>query len=110
MLLLIATDITNIPNWDVSTLAVLLLATTGFMHIYRISYPLNVIRTTLLVAMVISFLIAVFGFENLFSLSSITRPLTAIYLILSLFSYLFFNIITKVFEEYVYKIKIRKKN
>ena len=110
VLLLIATDITNIPNRDVSTLAVLLLATTGFMHIYRISYPLNVIRTTLLVAMVISFLIAVFGFENLFSLSSITRPLTAIYLILSLFSYLFFNIITKVFEEYVYKIKIRKKN
>ncbi len=109
ILLLISAEITNISSQDVSTLAVLLLATTGFMHIYRISYPLNTIRTTLLVAMIISFLTAIFGFENLFSLSVITQPLTAIYLILALFSYLFFNIITKIFEKYIYKIKIRKR-
>lgn len=109
ILLLIASEITNISNQDISTLAVLLLATTGFMHIYRISYPLNLIRTTLLVAMIISFLVGVLGFENLFSLSQITQPLTALYLILGLYSYLFFSIITKIFEKYIYKIKIRKR-
>lgn len=109
VLLLITADIINMSNIDISTIAVLLLATTGFMHIYRISYPLNLIRTTLLIAMIISFLVAIFGFENLFSLSVITQPLTAIYLILALFSYLFFSIITKIFEKYVYKIKIRKR-
>ena len=102
-------DITNIGNKDISTLAVLLLATTGFMHIYRISYPLNLIRKILLISLIISFLLFVFGFEGLFSLSSINRVLVAIYLILGLFSYLFFNIVTKIFEKYVYKVKIRKK-
>ena len=109
ILLLVSAEIINMNSRDMSTIAVLLLATTGFMHIYRISYPLNIIRTTLLVAMIISFLIAVFGFENLFSLSVITQPLTAVYLILALFSYLFFSLITKIFEKYVYKTKIRKR-
>ena len=109
ILLLIASEITNISNQDISTIAVLLLATTGFMHIYRISYPLNLIRTTLLISMITSFLIGVIGFEILFSLSHITQPLTAMYLILGLYSYLFFNIITKIFEKYVYKTKIKKR-
>lgn len=109
ILLLITSEIINMPQIDISTIAVLLLGTTGFMHIYRISYPLNLIRTTLLTTMIISFLIAIFGFENLFSLSILNRELIAIYLILVLFSYLFFSIITKIFEKYIYKIKIRKR-
>lgn len=109
ILLLITSEIINMPQIDISTIAVLLLGTTGFMHIYRISYPLNLIRTTLLTTMIISFLIAIFGFENLFSLSILNRELIAIYLILALFSYLFFSIITKIFEKYIYKIKIRKR-
>ena len=109
ILLLITSEIINMPQIDISTIAVLLLGTTGFMHIYRISYPLNLIRTILLTTMIISFLIAIFGFENLFSLSILNRELIAIYLILALFSYLFFSIITKIFEKYIYKIKIRKR-
>ncbi len=109
ILLLITSEILNMPQIDISTIAVLLLGTTGFMHIYRISYPLNLIRTILLTTMIISFLIAIFGFENLFSLSILNRELIAIYLILALFSYLFFSIITKIFEKYIYKIKIRKR-
>ena len=109
ILLLIASEVLNMSQKDISTIAVLLLGTTGFMHIYRISYPLNLIRRTLLISMIASFLIAVFGFENLFSLSILNRNLISIYLILGLFSYLFFNIITKVFEKYIYKNKIRKK-
>lgn len=109
ILLLITSEIINMSRQDISTIAVLLLGTTGFMHIYRISYPLNLIRRTLLIAMIISFLIAVFGFEKLFSLSILNRELVAIYLILGLFSYLFFNIITKIFEKFIYKTNIRKR-
>lgn len=109
ILLLIASEILNMTQEDMSTIAVLLLGTTGFMHIYRISYPLNLIRKTLLIAMIIAFLIAVFGFEKLFSLSILNRNLISIYLILGLFSYLFFSAITKVFEKCIYKTKIRKK-
>jgi cation-transporting ATPase E len=103
ILLIIAADITGISNQTISTLAVLLLGTTGFMHIYRISKPLNLIRKTLLISMITSFLIAIFGFEKLFSLSIIDNGILAIYLILMLFSYLFFNIITKIFNNYLLK-------
>ena len=109
ILLLITAEIIEISNKDISTIAVLLLATTGFMHIYRISYPLNTIRRTLLISMIISFLIAVLGFENIFSLSIITSSITRIYLILLGFSYIFYIVITKIFEKYIYKTKIRKR-
>ena len=89
---------------DLSTIAVLLLGTTGFMHIYRISKPLNVIRTTLLITMITAFVITILGFESLFSLSIIDNGILAIYLILILFSYLFFNIITKIFDR-IFKTK-----
>lgn len=104
ILLIITANITNITNQTISTIAVLLLATTGFMHIYRISKPLNLIRTTLLIMMIISFIIAILGFESLFSLSIIDNGILAIYLILMLFSYLFFNIITKTFNR-IFKTK-----
>ena len=99
ILLIITANITNIQDQTISTVAVMLLATTGFMHIYRISKPLNVIRTTLLIAMITAFIIAILGFESLFSLSIIDNGILAIYLILMLFSYLFFNIITKIFDR-----------
>ena len=99
ILLVVAANITQIQDQTISTLAVLLLGTTGFMHIYRISKPLNIIRTVLLIAMITSFIIAILGFESLFSLSIIDNGILAIYLILMLFSYLFFNIITKIFER-----------
>lgn len=109
VLLLLTTTIINISNKDISTLGVLLIGTIGFMHIYRISKPLNIIRKGLLISMIIAFLIAIFGLENLFSLSVITNNITAIYLILMLFTYLFFNIITKIFEKYIYKTNIRNR-
>lgn len=99
ILLIITANITQIQDQTISTVAVMLLATTGFMHIYRISKPLNVIRTTLLIAMITAFIIAILGFESLFSLSIIDNGILAIYLILMLFSYLFFNIITKIFDR-----------
>ena len=99
ILLLLTTTIINIKPIDVATLGILLIGTIGFMHIYRISKPLNLIRKTLLIAMITSFLIAVLGLEKLFSLSVITSSITSIYLILMLFSYLFLSIITKTFKN-----------
>ena len=103
ILLLVTAHITNIPNEYISTLAVMLVGTTGFMHIYKVSKPLNLIRTTLLTTMIISFTLAVLRFESIFSLSQINKNIVAIYLILFLFSYLIFDFVTQLFEKYVYK-------
>ena len=104
ILILLTAEILTISNQDISTLAVLLLGTTGFMHIYRISKPLNIIRRTLLIAMITAFLIAVFGFEKVFSLSVIDKKLGIIYIILTIISYIFLKILVYIFEN------IRRKN
>ena len=104
ILLLITSNQLELSQQDISTLAVLLLGTIGFIHIYRISKPLNIIRTTLLISMIISFLIAVFGFEKVFSLSIMNIKLTIIYLILTLIAYIFINIISQILK------KIRRQN
>lgn len=88
---------------DISTLGILLIAQAGFMHIYRISKPLNLIRTILLLSMIGSFLIAVFGFENIFSLSLINKKLTIIYAILAIISYFFLNIIIHITNKIIQK-------
>ncbi len=104
VLLLLTSEYLNLSRQDISTIAVLLLGTIGFIHMYRISKPLNIIRRTLLIAMILSFLIAVFGFEKVFSLSIMNIKLTIIYLILSIVSYLFLCIVAKAFQ------KIRSQN
>ena len=104
ILLLITSEILNITKQDISTIAVLLLGTIGFVHMYRISKPLNLIRKTLLISMITAFLIAAFGFKKLFSLSIMNLELTIIYLILMIISIIFLNIIAKIFQ------KIRRQN
>ena len=104
ILLLIISNYLKLMQQDISTLAVLLLGTIGFIHLYRISKPLNIIRITLLISMITAFLIAVFGFEKLFSLSIMNIKLTIIYLILSIISYLFLNTISQIIQ------KIRRQN
>lgn len=103
ILLLLTAHITAISSEYISTLAVMLVGTTGFMHIYKISKPLNIIRTTLLVSMITAFTIAILKLENIFSLSQIDRKILAIYLILFLFSYLIFDFATQLFKKYIYK-------
>lgn len=103
ILLLITTEITNINQKETSTIGIILIGTIGFMHIYRISKPLNILRTTLLISMITAFTISTLKLENLFSLSIINNKLLSIYLILLLFSYLFLNLIIKILEKYIIK-------
>ncbi|MBP3921127.1 MAG: HAD-IC family P-type ATPase [Bacilli bacterium] len=103
VLLLIVDSMVDLSVESVATLGIILIATTGFMHMYYISKPLNVLRGTLLISMIISFLVSAVGFRRLFSLSLINKQIIVIYLLLLLFSYLFFNIITKIFDLFIYK-------
>lgn len=99
VLLLVTSEIINISKQDISTIAVLLLGTIGFIHMYRISKPLNIIRKTLLISMIVAFLIAVFGFEKLFSLSIINLRLSMIYGILTAIAIIFLNISANIFQK-----------
>lgn len=105
ILLLIIKYRTNIPQSYITTIGIFLIGTTGFIHIYKISKPLNKIRTTLLISMITAFLIAILKLEKLFSLSIINIHITIIYIILTINSYIFLKIISHIFEKYIIKVK-----
>lgn len=105
ILLLIIKYRTNIPQSYITTIGIFLIGTTGFIHIYKISKPLNKIRTTLLISMITAFLIAILKLEKLFSLSIINIHITIIYIILTINSYIFLKVISHIFEKYIIKVK-----
>lgn len=84
-----------------STICVLLTGLTGFILLYRISKPFNLIRTILLITMVTIFSFSILGFRNIFELTSITPYMGLVVLILTIVSYILFNIMMDLIEKYV---------
>lgn len=84
-----------------STICVLLTGLTGFILLYRISKPFNLIRTTLLLTMITIFCFGILGFRNVFELTTITPYMGLVVLVLTTTSYILFNIMMNLIEKYV---------
>lgn len=84
-----------------STICVLLTGLTGFILLYRISKPLNIIRFSLLLTMIVVFFSGVLGFRHLFELTIITPYMYIVVLILTIISYIIFNVMMDLIEKYV---------
>ena len=84
-----------------STICVLLTGLTGFILLYRISKPLNIIRSSLLLTMIVVFFSGVLGFRHLFELTIITPYMYIVVLILTIISYIIFNVMMDLIEKYV---------
>lgn len=88
---------TNHTDLEISTLSVILTGVTSFMLLYRISKPLNKLRTVLFLGMILLFSIGVIGFRELFSLCFINLKLLILTIILILVSLIVYGIFTKLF-------------
>lgn len=95
--------ILNITSSQASTLSVIITGFTGFMLLYKISIPLNRVRTILLILMITLFITSIVGLSPLFSLALITPNLLLLVLILMMISVTFFNTIGYVFDQIVKK-------
>ncbi|MDD2181180.1 MAG: HAD-IC family P-type ATPase [Bacilli bacterium] len=91
----------NLSLKQTSTLAVILSAFVGFMLLYRISMPFNLIRLGLIVFGISGFLIGVLGLPDLFSLSELTLTLWVVMGLLMVISIINFKYLT----GFYYKIK-----
>lgn len=65
-------NVFGVENNDVSTASTLLLAIVGFMILFRISKPMNMIRWTIWVTMLFGILFSIFFAKNLFNISHIS--------------------------------------
>ena len=93
-------------NWsreEASTLSVILTGYTGFMLLYRLSRPFNLVRKTLFVVMILAFIIGVLGFKDWFSLTNISLNMYLTVIILCINATVIFKIMTMLY----YKIKAK---
>ena len=60
---------------EYATLAVILTGFTGFLTLFRISYPFNRRRILLFFLMVLAFIISITAFRTFFSLAALTLPM-----------------------------------
>ena len=104
ILSIIVGSILKLDSTQISTLAVILTGFTGFFHIYLISRPLNLLRTSLLTVLVLIFIIGVVFFKDLFSLSSIDFKFLIIILIMLVNTLILFILMTNLFHKYIYKL------
>ena len=103
ILIMIIGGILNLSLKETSTLAVILSAFVGFMLLYKISMPFNLIRLGLIVFGISGFLVGILGLPDLFSLSDLTIILWLILILLMIISVINFKYLTGVY----YKLKKR---
>lgn len=88
---------------QVSTISVILTGFIGFMHIYLISKPMNVLRASLLSVLITVFVIGIVGLRTLFSLAFLTPYLLLLTIILMANTLIIFILMTNLFHKYIYK-------
>lgn len=103
LLSILVGNIFKLDSLQISTLAVILTGFTGFFHIYLICKPLNLLRTSLLLILVLFFIIGLVFFKDIFSLSSINFRFFIIILVMLVNTLLLFILMTNIFHKYIYK-------
>ena len=106
VIIVILPNIIRLSTIEVSTLAVIMTAITGFMLLYRISVPFNHLRRILFISLISIFVFGVLFLRNLFSLAFITPKLIILIGILFIIATILFNMYTTLCDKFTRKIKV----
>ena len=86
---------------ETSTVCVLLTGMTGFILLYRLCKPFNTIRVILLVTMNLMFYGQVLWLRDMYSLSVLTPYILLVVGILTIISYIIFNLMMNLVDKYL---------
>lgn len=86
---------------ETSTVCVLLTGMTGFILLYRLCKPFNVIRVVLLVTMIVMFYGQVLWLRDMYSLSILTPYMLLVVGILTIISYIIFNLMMNLVDKHL---------
>ena len=102
---MIVAMIFNLNEEVISTMAVILVAITGFILLYKICYKFNLLRKILYIFLIIAFLSCIIGLPKLFELV-LLKPIYIIFIILvSILDIGLFNFISNICEKRIFKYK-----
>lgn len=86
----------NLNQDIVNALAVLLTGTVGFIHLYKISKPFNLLRTTLFIILLTTFIYGAFFQYKFFDLIGLNLKIGLITFLLIIFSFYAYDTIQKI--------------
>ena len=105
MSVMLVSKIFNLNENIISTMAVILVAITGFILLYKICYKFNLLRKILYIFLIIAFLSCIIGLPKLFELV-LLKPIYLIFILLvSILDVGLFNFISNVCEKRIFKYK-----
>lgn len=97
----------NFESDYISTMAIFLLAFTGFQLLYRICYPFNYIRGVLFGTLIGIFLGGTVGLKSLFDFAVLTPFMFLFVVLLCLLDIPLFNALSELCEKKIFKYKER---
>lgn len=93
----------NITQSQISTLSVIITGFIGFLHLYRVCKPFNLLRVVLMTILIFFFTVGIVGFKNVFSLAFLNFKMLSIIIILGINTLLLLKIFVKIFDVYLSK-------
>ena len=100
---MIISKVFNINPDEISTMAVILVAMTGFILLYKICYKFNLIRKILFTSLIIIFFSSIIGFKQVFELVTL-EPIYIVYILLVFVLDIgLFNFLYELCEKKIFK-------
>ena len=96
----------HLSNEEISTMAISLVAFTGFILLFKLCYQFNKIRLTLYIGLILLFIINIVGFNKIYDLVMLDTNIFILIAILYIFDIILYRQLTylcskKIFRRYV---------
>lgn len=93
----------NIKDIEISTMAVILVAITGFILLYRICYKFNKLRLTMYISLIAIFLTCIIGLRKVFELVLLKPILIVFILLVFILDIGLFDFLSNLCEKKIFK-------
>ncbi len=103
VILAILGNLFKLTDNQISTLCVLMTGFTGFLLLFKICYPLNKLRLSLIVLLIIGFITTIIGFREFFSLTILNLKMFIFILILVSISTIIFSLMSIFVDKLIKK-------
>lgn len=101
MLNVLLSRFSPITEYQTTTIAVLVTAYTGFLLVYKLSKPLNLLRTIMIISLIIAFLAQLIFLKNLYSLAYFNIHMLIISGILMAIATILFNMYVELTKKFI---------
>ena len=93
----------KLSDTQTSTLCVMMVGITGFILIFKLCWPFNLLRTSLLITLILGFTISLVGLKSFFSLAAFNFKVLLIVSILFVLSFSTFSILDELINRWLKK-------